>query len=61
MKDTEVTLILCHDTVDHSGMYHELASVLVKMGVDCFAQDMRGWGLSDGESMYMKILVSLTL
>ena len=50
---TKATLIICHGTVDHSGVYHELAEELVKVGIAVFALDMRGWGLSDGESMYM--------
>ena len=52
-KDTKATLIICHGTVDHSGVYHELATALVNVGIAVFAQDMRGWGLSDGESMYL--------
>eukprot|EP00978_Attheya_sp_CCMP212_P047498 scaffold421442_cov102-Attheya_sp.AAC.1 len=52
--DIKATLIISHGTVDHSGVSHELASHLAKAGVlAVFAQDMRGWGLSDGESMYM--------
>ena len=39
------TLIICHGTVDHSGVYHDLAKALVKHGIAVFAQDMRGWGL----------------
>lgn len=49
----KATLIICHGTVDHSGVYHDLAKALVKHGIAVFAQDMRGWGLSDGEDMYM--------
>jgi acylglycerol lipase len=52
-EEVKATLIICHGTVDHSGFYQELASSLVKHGIAVFAQDMRGWGLSDGESMYM--------
>jgi acylglycerol lipase len=46
------TLMIVHGTVDHSGVYQELATVLNKHGVAVIAMDMRGWGLSDGESMY---------
>lgn len=53
INNTKATLIICHGTVDHSGVYHELAEELVKVGIAVFALDMRGWGLSDGESMYM--------
>lgn len=49
----KATLIILHGTVDHSGAYDELASRLAQdHGVAVFAPDMRGWGLSDGESMY---------
>ena len=53
INNTKATLIICHGTVDHSGVYNELAEELVKAGIAVFALDMRGWGLSDGESMYM--------
>jgi acylglycerol lipase len=46
------TLLILHGTVDHSGAYHELATALNKVGVAVFCTDMRGWGLSDGESYY---------
>lgn len=46
------TLILVHGTVDHSGYYGDLGRALAAEGVAVFAQDMRGWGLSDGESYY---------
>ena len=52
-NNTKATLIICHGTVDHSGVYDELAKELNKVGIAVFAFDMRGWGLSDGESMYM--------
>lgn len=45
-------LIILHGTVDHSGVYHELATTLNKVGIAVVATDMRGWGLSDGESYY---------
>jgi acylglycerol lipase len=47
------TLMIVHGTVDHSGAYAELAQKLANVGVAVFAMDMRGWGLSDGESMYI--------
>mmetsp|Transcript_17874 Transcript_17874/g.50411 ORF Transcript_17874/g.50411 Transcript_17874/m.50411 type:complete len:334 (+) Transcript_17874:66-1067(+) len=46
------TLMIVHGTVDHSGVYEELAQRLVAKGIAVFATDMRGWGLSDGEAMY---------
>ena len=46
------TLMIVHGTVDHSGVYQELASALNQLGIAVIAMDMRGWGLSDGESMY---------
>jgi len=46
------TLMILHGTVDHSGVYAELAKNLNQKGIAVFAMDMRGWGLSDGESMY---------
>lgn len=46
------TMIILHGTVDHSGVYSELALDLVSKGIAVFASDMRGWGLSDGEPMY---------
>jgi alpha-beta hydrolase superfamily lysophospholipase len=54
-KNTNVqaTLIIVHGTVDHSGAYDELAKKLTQVGIAVFALDMRGWGLSDGESMYI--------
>lgn len=47
------TLIIVHGTVDHSGSYAELGKKLALAGIAVFAIDMRGWGLSDGESMYI--------
>lgn len=54
-EDAEVqaTLMILHGTVDHSGTYAELAQNLANAGIAVFAMDMRGWGLSDGESMYI--------
>jgi acylglycerol lipase len=50
----EATLMILHGTVDHSGVYEELAQRLVQTcNAAIFAPDMRGWGLSDGESMYL--------
>jgi acylglycerol lipase len=49
----KATLMIVHGTVDHSGVYAELAKELVSAGIAVFAIDMRGWGLSDGESMYL--------
>ncbi len=46
------TLMILHGTVDHSGVYAELATLLTSKGIAVFASDMRGWGLSDGEPMY---------
>eukprot|EP00557_Chaetoceros_sp_GSL56_P013113 CAMPEP_0176482926 /NCGR_PEP_ID=MMETSP0200_2-20121128/3644_1 /TAXON_ID=947934 /ORGANISM="Chaetoceros sp., Strain GSL56" /LENGTH=318 /DNA_ID=CAMNT_0017879291 /DNA_START=88 /DNA_END=1044 /DNA_ORIENTATION=- len=52
-KEIKATLFIVHGTVDHSGVYHELASKLAnEYGIAVFAQDMRGWGYSDGESLY---------
>lgn len=51
-QEIKATLFIVHGTVDHSGVYHELASKLAKEGIAVFAQDMRGWGCSDGESLY---------
>lgn len=47
------TLMIVHGTVDHSGAYAELAQQLALAGIAVFALDMRGWGLSDGETMYI--------
>ena len=47
------TLMIVHGTVDHSGVYAELGLKLAQQGIAVFAMDMRGWGLSDGESMYI--------
>ena len=47
VQDIRATLIICHDTVDHSGLYRDLANALVKEGVAVFTQVMRGWGLSN--------------
>ena len=49
----KATLMIVHGTVDHSGVYTELAQRLVQSGIAVFAMDLRGWGLSDGESMYL--------
>jgi alpha-beta hydrolase superfamily lysophospholipase len=49
----KATLMIVHGTVDHSGVYAELAKALATSGIAVFAMDMRGWGLSDGESMYI--------
>jgi acylglycerol lipase len=49
----KATLIILHGTVDHSGIYAELGNKLAACGIAVFAMDQRGWGLSDGESMYM--------
>lgn len=46
------TLLILHGTVDHGGVYDELATLLNKAGIAVFCTDMRGWGLSDGESYY---------
>jgi len=46
------TLLIIHGTVDHSGVYRQLGRELSGAGVAVIAMDMRGWGLSDGESMY---------
>ena len=52
-KPVRATLMILHGTVDHSGVYEELATqYLVPQGIAVCAMDMRGWGLSDGESMY---------
>ena len=48
----KATLMILHGSVDHSGVYEELARALNGVGVAVIALDMRGWGLSDGESMY---------
>jgi acylglycerol lipase len=45
--------MIVHGTVDHSGVYAGLANELTKKGIAVIAMDMRGWGLSDGESMYL--------
>ncbi len=46
------TLMIMHGTVDHSEVYGYLAKSLNARGIAVFASDMRGWGLSDGESLY---------
>lgn len=51
-KQIVATLMILHGTVDHSGVYHELAVELNKAGIAVFCCDMRGWGLSDGEAYY---------
>ena len=51
--DIIATLIILHGTVDHSGVYHELAQELNKAGIVVYCTDMRGFGLSDGESYYI--------
>ena len=48
--------MILHGTVDHSGVYAELAGTLNLAGVAVFASDMRGWGLSDGEPLYFSDL-----
>jgi len=50
--DIQATLMILHGSGDHSGCYDELARSLNSMGVAVIALDMRGWGYSDGESMY---------
>mmetsp|Transcript_9468 Transcript_9468/g.18126 ORF Transcript_9468/g.18126 Transcript_9468/m.18126 type:complete len:313 (+) Transcript_9468:156-1094(+) len=50
--NVKATLLIVHGTVDHSGVYRELAEKFTPQGVAVVAMDMRGWGLSDGESMY---------
>jgi acylglycerol lipase len=47
------SLLIVHGTVDHSGVYRELAHALTRVGIVVIAMDLRGWGLSDGESMYL--------
>lgn len=47
------TLMIVHGTVDHSGVYDELGKSLSSRGVAVFASDMRGWGYSDGEPLYV--------
>jgi acylglycerol lipase len=61
-QDIEVhaTLMILHGTVDHSGTYAELAQDLANAGIAVFAMDMRGWGLSDGESMYIDNMDTFT-
>jgi acylglycerol lipase len=49
----KATLMILHGTVDHSGVYSELGKALSAQGIAVIALDQRGWGLSDGESMYM--------
>jgi len=50
--EIKATLMIVHGTVDHSGVYAELARALNQHGIAVIAMDMRGWGYSDGESMY---------
>jgi alpha-beta hydrolase superfamily lysophospholipase len=50
--DVKATVIILHGTVDHSGVYNELALHLASKGIAVFASDMRGWGLSDGEPLF---------
>jgi alpha-beta hydrolase superfamily lysophospholipase len=47
------TLMILHGTVDHGGVYHELALALNEVGIALFCTDMRGFGLSDGEAYYV--------
>ncbi|CAK9086943.1 Monoglyceride lipase (MGL) (Monoacylglycerol lipase) (MAGL) [Durusdinium trenchii] len=47
------TMMIVHGTVDHSGVYAELGAALAQHGVAVFASDMRGWGRSDGERLYV--------
>ena len=51
----DTTVMIIHGTVDHSGQYHELATKLLQQerNIAVIAMDMRGWGYSDGESMYI--------
>lgn len=49
----KATLMILHGTVDHSGVYREIGQRLAAKGIAVFAMDQRGWGLSDGESMYV--------
>ena len=51
-NNVKCTLMILHGTVDHSGVYHELAMALNTVGIAVVCTDMRGWGLSDGESYY---------
>lgn len=51
-KPIKATLLIVHGTVDHSGVYRDMGKELSEAGVAVIAMDMRGWGLSDGESMY---------
>ncbi|CAE7865160.1 MGLL [Symbiodinium necroappetens] len=52
-KSVWATLMIVHGTVDHSGVYAELGEFLAMQGVAVFASDMRGWGRSDGEALYV--------
>ena len=53
----KATLLIVHGTVDHAGVYRELAREhLAPRGIAVVAMDMRGWGRSDGESMYIDSL-----
>ena len=58
-KDVRATLMIVHGTVDHSGVYEDLAQHLVKQGIAVFAMDCRGWGMSDGESMYISSMETM--
>lgn len=53
VEKTRATLMIVHGTVDHSGVYREMGRRLADRGIAVFAMDQRGWGLSDGESMYV--------
>mmetsp|Transcript_1786 Transcript_1786/g.4019 ORF Transcript_1786/g.4019 Transcript_1786/m.4019 type:complete len:331 (+) Transcript_1786:138-1130(+) len=53
---TWATLLICHGTVDHSGVYHELAEKLCEKGIAVFAADLRGWGRSDGQPLHVASL-----
>ena len=52
-KSVWATLMIVHGTVGHSGVYAELGEFLAMQGVAVFASDMRGWGRSDGEALYV--------
>ena len=58
-KPVIATLMIVHGTVDHSGHYHELATRLNDLGIAVIAPDMRGWGHSDGERLYVDDLKTL--
>lgn len=43
------TVVLVHTLYDHSGRYDEFARALVHNGIDVWAADQRGHGLSEGQ------------